>query len=321
MKKVKRYVSCVMSVICAFVFMSNIIYGQSVYVNEKMQELLGELSENNEYFEDFLSCTTVNEFQLSDDNYDLMMYYDDDKYVGYVIWDNINDSVCEISKSCHAYDKYMQNHELLGEVEFIYNQGAYIIKNGSISIYLDEFGEEYYRENSDTQEGISTFTLIPGVVPQLQNSDNCIVAAVSNLIYYYAINGYSSLNPKNTFTAIKSDINNLFGGVYANNSVPNVIRSYVSGCNNNLSVTSNVIWDPYVSVAITEISNNRPCLVGFAAGSSYSQSVGHMTMGCGYEYCGGGVYLIGVADGHSRNVVYKTWSDTYNDCVITVRFN
>ena len=310
-----------MAMVLVIIPMSNVSYGLSIRENEKLKLLLEELSQNNEYFYDFMSYTSIKKYKLSDNNYDLLMYYKDGVYVGYVIWDNINDSVCEISKSINAYDIYIQENNIRGKYECMYTQGQYIIINKNIAIYLNEFGEEYYREDVGENGGISTYKVIPGVVPQLQNSDNCIVAAVSNLIYYYASNGYSSLNPKHTFSAIKADINMLFGGVYANNSIPSVLRNYISQCNSNLGVTSNVKWNPAVSLVLSEVNNNRPCLVGFAAGSPYSNNVGHMTMGCGYEYIGGGNYIIALADGHSSKIVYKTWSSSYNDCVITVKIN
>ena len=67
-----------------------------------------------------------------------------------------------------------------------------------------------------------------------------------------------------------------------------------------------------------EINDGRPCLVGFAKGSSYSNVVGHMTACFGYKEIpgSGGSIMLKLADGHQSNYVYKTWSK-YNDCVIT----
>lgn len=60
-------------------------------------------------------------------------------------------------------------------------------------------------------------------------------------------------------------------------------------------------------------------MVGFAAApGSYSESVGHMTMGCGYIMQNSNTYLLALADGHSSSIVYKLWSSVYNDCIITV---
>jgi hypothetical protein len=60
-------------------------------------------------------------------------------------------------------------------------------------------------------------------------------------------------------------------------------------------------------------------MVDFAAApGSYSESVGHMTMGCGYIMQNSNTYLLALADGHSSSIVYKLWSSVYNDCIITV---
>ncbi len=66
---------------------------------------------------------------------------------------------------------------------------------------------------------------------------------------------------------------------------------------------------------MTEIDNGRPCMVGFAAGSDYSPSVGHMTMCYGYFIYSTQKYAT-VADG-TTGYVSKLWT-TYNDCVISI---
>ena len=190
-----------------------------------------------------------------------------------------------------------------------------MIYDGIIS-YLDEFGNVY---NIVNPTETVPFSVLPNVTPQLQQNDNCIVAALANVMYYWSNNGYTALNYMSSFEAIKQAISSLFNNSYANNSVPSVAEGYVKSCCSSWSVVSNAIWQPSISDYTYEIDRGYPCMVGFAAApGSYSESVGHMTMGCGYIMQNSNTYLLALADGHSSSIVYKLWSSVYNDCIITV---
>lgn len=164
------------------------------------------------------------------------------------------------------------------------------------------------------------------VSPQLQNNHNCIAAAVSNILWYYGKHGYTDLISNRTFTQVKNDISVLFNSSslftnpgFRNANIPKVIYTYVKQKNRYYSSTSNVISLPTINTVINQIDSGRPCLVGFAAGSVYSQTEGHMTACFGYQYIGG-AYQVALADGHSSSIVYKTWTK-YNDYVITVELS
>ena len=66
-----------MAMVLVIIPMSNVSYGLSIRENEKLKLLLEELSQNNEYFYDFMSYTSIKKYKLSDNNYDLLMYYKD----------------------------------------------------------------------------------------------------------------------------------------------------------------------------------------------------------------------------------------------------
>lgn len=165
--------------------------------------------------------------------------------------------------------------------------------------------------------------MISGVSPQLQNSSNCIVAAIANVLWYYGSHGYAYLTNGMTFYSLKNSIDTLMKSSslfdnpgYRNVNVPKTIYNYVKSKNRYYSSVSSVISNPTINTVIAQIDAGKPCMVGFAAGSTYSSSVGHMTACFGYQYIGG-AYQVALADGHSSSIVYKTWTK-YNDCVITV---
>ncbi len=315
MRNIKKLISIIALSVMIIGNVLGVVYADERTMDENLYEIIEELSGNNSYFEEFLTYTSIVEIPLDDVALELLMYYDGDEYIGYTIWDSVNNALCEISKSYPSYVVYMQNNPEIEDAAYVYSNGNYSIVTEDTIVYLDEFGNEYDMSESNT----STYGLLPNVNPQLQGSNNCIVAAVANLFYYWSQHGYSQLNYRNSYAGMKSQIDSLFDGYYANNSIPSVASRYVRECGLSNTVTSNVYWDPSISRVTNEIDAGRPCLVGFAAGSSYSSTVGHMTMCCGYECYNGYQYIIAVVDGHNVDVVYKNWSYTYNDCVITVQ--
>lgn len=84
-----------------------------------------------------------------------------------------------------------------------------------------------------------------------------------------------------------------------------------------MSFNASTVWTNSSATMVNEIDHGYPYMVGFAAGSSYSQTVGHMTMCFGYYYSGTTIYIV-LADGHSDSSVMKIWS-SYNDCTIKLR--
>lgn len=91
--------------------------------------------------------------------------------------------------------------------------------------------------NTDTVSEDSDFSLentinakIPGVSPQLQGAYNCIVAALGNVLWYKASNGYPAFtgNGSISFNTLKSRIKTIMLNYqgYTNNSVPVAASRY-----------------------------------------------------------------------------------------------
>lgn len=254
-----------------------------------------------------------------------------DENRGYVIYSVTNDLIMEYSKNVNPYDSAVDNYSITGEYERIYSYGNYAIATDDSYLFLDGAGclmdsvetsgiSGMSNLNGGGENGINT--LVSGTIdPQLQGSYNCIVIAISNLIWYYGHNGYSSLiQTHTTFTSVKytvMGIMNSLGG-FTNSNIPSTLSSYMGS---TLSSAVND-WSPSVSKMVTEINADRPFLLGFAAGStifSYSTTVGHMTMCVGYTTAGTISYSI-VVDGHSTNTVTKMWT-SYNDFMCKVYMN
>ena len=138
--------------------------------------------------------------------------------------------------------------------------------------------------------------------PQLQNSHNCIVAALANIMWYWGQNGYSALTSGLTFNNVKNSIDPLFGGHYANSSVKTVATSFAnSRCGRYF--TGGAKSNPTISTLCAELQANRPCMVGFMAGNPYyGASSGHMTMCFGYNYTPGTYCYIVLADGWNSSI-------------------
>lgn len=247
----------------------------------------------------------------------LFLLYLDDEYIGYVIVDKETNNICEISENVPTYYLYMSNNGISRDgVEIGYVNGTYFLTDKKSIVYLDEFGNAY------DQYFIPQVSrkVITGVIPRLQGPSNCVAAATANLLFYWSNNGYSELNPS-SWERMISEVGALFNGYYANNSVPSVIKAYVKKYSSVYKTAATVHWNPVIELALSEIDDGRPCLLGFAAdeNSPYSKTVGHMTMCCGYVRQGSNSYMMALVDGHSSSIVYKRWSNDYNDCIITAK--
>ena len=173
-------------------------------------------------------------------------------------------------------------------------------------------------------DGISTRAVLPGVSPQLQNSHNCVAAALSNLIWYWGNHGKSSLITGKTFETVKNNVTtqfNNYGAGFANNAVVAVANLYGKSVSPNVTFSGAAYWSNSSATMTADLDSGYPCLVGFKAdpNSPYSNSVGHMTMCFGYYYNYSVLYIV-LADGWSNSSVTRRW-DSYNDCTIRVRPN
>ncbi|MCQ2467201.1 MAG: hypothetical protein MJ166_06755 [Clostridia bacterium] len=226
--------------------------------------------------------------------------------VGYIIVDHAEYNVVEFSAGNSPYENIDKND---------YDEFIYLYENATSACSVN--GTIYYVESDGSLSSLSDTRLRYN--PNLQGNNNCIVAAISNLLWYYGGNGYSSLTSGKTFNQLMSSINSIIlaQGGYANNNIPNTISNYVNN-NTSYSVTVNNVWNPTLNDLLNEVVS-RPCLLGFSSGSPYSATVGHMTV-CVGTTVQGGKYYVEVMDGHSTSIQYKLWG-TYNNFISKVVFN
>jgi len=222
---------------------------------------------------------------------------------GYMIIDNTNFSILEFSVGAPAYDMYQQETRDASTV-FLYINAMPAVYGNGIYSDIDQSGEIQHSFD------VTNNTLLR-YDPNLQGG-NCIVGAISNLMWHWSNNGYSSLASGMTFQGVESEVDALIKaeGGYANNNIPNTIKNYVKGKNSSYSASVTNKWSPTFSNVKTETAS-RPCLLGFAAGSDYSDKVGHMTVCIGTRTASN-VNYCKLMDGHNTSVVEKQWG-SYND--------
>ena len=223
--------------------------------------------------------------------------------VGYVIINELGSSILEFSVGTPAYDN-MSEALNTNETKRLYVNAMPAVINGSI-----------YSELKMSGETIKSFDIETGVVPMYdphEQGGNCIVGAISNLMWHWSINGYSSLASGMSFEDVEAKVDSLINshGGYANNNIPATIKDYVKSKNSSYSVTVTNKWSPTFNNVKTEVAS-RPCLLGFAAGSPYSDKEGHMTVCTGTREASGVKYCK-VMDGWSTSIAEKQWG-TYND--------
>ena len=243
---------------------------------------------------------------------ELVLFLSGETEVGYAIL--VDSLVVEFAESLSPFSSVV-----LDENESYYYDFATYSKINNMesvsSFSRKSFSEEITTESRGICYNVGAVQL-PNFSPQLQNSHNCIVAALANVMWYWGSNGYSSLVYGKTFEQVKDGLDWYFSGVYANAIVPLVADAY-AGANGNIDFFGYTDWSPTFGTVYDEINAGRPCMVGYAAGSDYSATVGHMTMCYGYVFTMNLVAYVRLADGHSSSMVTKIWS-SYNDCVITL---
>lgn len=233
-----------------------------------------------------------------------LFYVERAEYKGYVIVDCSDNTVLEFSLGRPAFD--LVNTSEIIEVKYIYENAMPVL-----------LGDGKYYNIYGNGDMIPISDITPCYYPNEQGNSNCIVAAISNLMWHYGKNGYSSLINGMTFDGVKNKVDNLINaeGGYQNKNIPNTIKKYVKNKSSySVSVTNK--WNPTFNNVKTE-TNNRPCLLGFAAGKgSYSTSVGHMTV-CVGTRTANKINYVKVMDGWSTSITEKKWG-TYNDFISKV---
>lgn len=249
-------------------------------------------------------------------------------YRGYVI---VRAADMRILESALCEIPYNIDAKADANVKFVYDFGNHGVSvGGGTPVYIteadatDELQNAYFNYGGGADVCETQETVFSNVPIHFQNSANCIVCACAHLLLYWNRNGYSGLTPtvstQAQFTSLMEAVDVRFTS-YANNKIPGVLSGYAD--DRGFTVQATNIWDPTLEDAHTEISADRPFLLGFAAGSSYSSTVGHMTVCVGIST----TYLEGdyvkVVDGHSSSLVTQYWDDEINDyiCSVTVSEN
>lgn len=237
--------------------------------------------------------------------------------IGYAII--LNELVLEFSESASPYDTMQRDESSIlyydfVEYQIITKEEAKQIVNCDKELICYRLGFRKMRYGDES-------AILPGVSPQLQNGTNCILTALTHVIWYLGSSYYSALISGKTFSTLRTAIDSYFSS-YANNNV------LMTACLYALSVSSYYFtgganWNPVFSNVMTEIDAGYPCMVGFAASplSPYSQTEGHMTMCYGYLYdFNNDAGFVRLADGHSTSMVTRLWT-TCNDCIIVLRIH
>ena len=326
-----------LSLLVLFVFGINgdIVFARDENADFSEETIRTIISMQDEY-SDWEGCTLVDAGELQcDDEFGHVILYNVmnnlGEMKGYVIYSVTNDLIMEYSKNEDPYTVAESTHNISGVFNRVYSYGNYAVMTENSCIILDGAGYIIDSINTNGSSGMTGLinggeneinTLVGGTIsPQLQGNYNCIACAISNLIWYYGHNGYSSLiQYHNTFSSVINTVTvimNSLGG-FTNANIPATLSSYMGA----LLYSATNDWSPSTSKMVTEINANRPFLLGFAAGSlvfSYSTTEGHMTMCVGYAQLGLMYYPV-VVDGHSTETVTRMWSD-YNDFMCKIHMN
>ena len=160
--------------------------------------------------------------------------------------------------------------------------------------------------------------LLSNITCNLRGNYDSVVAALSNVMWYWGDHGYSSLTSGMSFSDVEDDIDYLFSGSYSGGNVLSVANTYAGMYTSSNYFTGGATWYPNYYDAYSEIDADYPCMVAFASGNSpYTWE--RMTMCFGYTYSTAGNYVI-VADGQTASAVYQLWT-SYNNCVIKLRIH
>lgn len=308
-----RLISCLMVCIMSFYSVS---FVANAGVSSNLTRVIDAISEFEPLFLDaydnYPNTERTNILHLDNgEEAELIEFFYDEEPYGYAIMKN--DIILEYSLCASPYYNYINQ----GYSSFGYYYSYYTVDIGEENISFT-FDGTIITEEVDFPMTRGT---IPGVSPQLQNSSNCIVCALANIMWYWRSHNFSLI--PSSFIKIKANLSSRFNsldGGYANNNVPTVASGYLRSLSTNYRCTSSVYWSPSISRVKTEIDAGYPCMVGYAAhaNSPYGSQEGHMAMCFGYLYKNGNYYLE-LADGHQTSKRTVIWNTSYNDCVIKVR--
>ena len=171
---------------------------------------------------------------------------------------------------------------------------------------------------------------VSGFTYYLQNTRNCVAAAMAHVITFWNQSCPSLCNVTNqsSFNSLMDTLTTYgsnYGGIGVNANIPSVYRAYVNGLNldplpggieYSYNVTAQNIWNPTVSQVIAEINAGRPVMLGYTVWTTGP----HMTVCTGIEYRSGSYYVT-VASGHSTTPTERVWDSSVNDFICKVSFS
>ena len=308
----KKYLVLLLSIILCIVSVN--VYARSE-TGKRVDWYLEKIREVDNSFLQNVKAPTCNVFPIVAPwgAGELVCITEDEVSLGYAIF--INGILNEFSLSPSPYTSIALSSDNMYYYDFANYSTISKAEADNLIRASKKHSQNIYRIPEGTRSYINTQKTLTNVYPQLQGSSKCLVAALSNVMWYWGSHGYSALTSGMTFESVKTSINTLFNGYYANSSVLSVASSYAtSKCGHYFTGGAN--WSPTPETPCGEIYANYPCMVGFAPGSSYSTEAGHMTMCFGYVFTDQYLFLK-LADGWSTSTVIKIWS-IYNDCVIAL---
>ena len=234
--------------------------------------------------------------------------------IGYII--SVDDTILEFSESPSPY----RTIELKEGESLYYDPATYSKINSDVATKI--LAAPQSLEDQTEENAIPPMTravnLLSNVTCNLKGNYDSVVAALSNVMWYWGGHGYSSLTSGMLFSEVEDEIDYLFNGSYSSSNVLSVANTYAGMCTSSNYFTGGATWYPNYYDAYTEIDAGYPCMVNFASGN-LEYSGAHMTMCCGYSYSVNGNFLY-LVDGYSTSIVTKLWT-SYNDCVIKLRIH
>lgn len=318
----RRLIVSLISLFVLFSFVFNVSALDLSTANSKYEQaaevFAKRISKDITIFSDWKSVTLSDELYLYNETGDsikavLYEVYCNGVNSGYIIVDYSTINIIEFSTDASPYGTLLASYKKekglsrnMGEY-CVYSPGvhAYAAKTSSASKYVvyNFVDDQSVSIDLSVDKSISTYSLnntqitplstgvhskILSGVPDANYTTSCIPTAIGNVIGYWDTHGYSNLivSPNTIYNAIAEINTNLIAacGSNTNNAgIPTATQNYCRSAGrypNNFTVTN--VTNPSYSTFTTQITNNRPTLVGFASGGPYVGA--HMTAGVGYYY-------------------------------------
>ena len=248
----------------------------------------------------------------------LFQIYDNNNYLGYLVYDCAQNFVCEFSSApspiMNFQDKYQSELLDITTYQYVYQPAYWIYKTPDCKTYFSRGGDVLKQDYQVTPRG--TLTL----VPRLQGCYLCIPTALAHVVWYWdGKAGFSNLVPSGmTFSTLQSTLQTLMaqqGSAQSNSNISPALYNYAFPKGFSRQVVRHS--SPSFSTIVYEIDNKYPVLLGFSSANKIYGGA-HMTCCLGYTVLNSVNYVV-LADGH-HDYQYRTAWSSYNDNIYTIRF-